>query len=251
VTRNVRFVLVEPQSPGNVGATARAMLNFGFEDLRIVSPACDLTAKDARRMAVGAVKVLDGARVCDDLAQALEGACAVLGTSRRTGRHRWPHIPIQKLSEELGLQSSSSDMAVVFGREDSGLTDLELDRCTHLVHIPTSEAYPSVNLAQSVLLFAWELHRAGLPRETEEGEAMAGDASREAMYRHLEQALRTIGFLKEDNTEVLMRRLRRMYGRFDLSENEVRIVRGMAHQTLWAAGKAGLIEDRDDGPGET
>jgi TrmH family RNA methyltransferase len=251
VKRNARFVLVSPQSPGNVGAAARAMLNFGFEDLRIVAPECDPLAKEARRMAVGARKVLEQAAVCEDLDQALEGAGPVIGASRRTGRHRWPHIPIQRLGEELGEGSGSSDIAVMFGREDSGLTDLELDRCTHLVHIPTSEAYPSVNLAQAVLLLAWELHRAGLPRTPGAGEPIAADQTREAMYRHLEEALRTIGFLKPDNTEVIMRRLRRMYGRIDMSENEVRIVRGMAHQTLWAAGKAGLLEDRDDGSGET
>ncbi|MBD3869221.1 MAG: RNA methyltransferase [Acidobacteria bacterium] len=250
MNRNVRFVLVSPQSPGNVGATARAMLNFGFQDLRIVEPACDPLAKEARKMAVGARKVLEGAEICDSLDQALQGAGAVIGASRRTGRHRWPHIPIQRLEQELGEAARSSEIAVMFGREDSGLTDLELDRCTHLVHIPTSESYPSVNLAQSVLLVAWELHRAGLPATADEGEPMASDQAREAMYGHLEEALRTIGFLKPDNTEVIMRRLRRMYGRIDMSENEVRIVRGMAHQTLWAAGKAGLIENRDDGTGE-
>ncbi len=249
--RTARFVLVEPRTPGNVGAAARAMLNFGFHDLRIVSPACDALGKEARKMAVGARKILEQATVCDGMDQALEGAGAVIGASRRTGRHRWPHVPIRNLAEKLGQRSSSSDMALVFGREDHGLTDLELDRCTHLVHIPTSESYPSVNLAQSVLLLAWELHRAGLPVEPDDAEPMAGDESREAMYRHLEQALRTIGFLKPDNTEVIMRRLRRMYGRMELSENEVRIVRGMAHQTLWAAGKAGLVGDRDDGSGET
>ena len=251
MSRNTRFVLVEPQSPGNVGAAARAMLNFGYQDLRIVSPACDPLAKEARRMAVGARKVLEQAVICDNLEQALLGAGVVIGASRRTGRHRWPHFPIQNLAEELGERACSSELALMFGREDSGLTDLELDRCTHLVHIPTSESYPSVNLAQAVLLLAWELYRAGLPGEPDEGEPIAGDETREAMYRHLEDALRTIGFLKKDNTEVIMRRLRRMYGRADLSENEVRIVRGMAHQTLWAAGKAGLVGDRDDGSGET
>ena len=251
MSRDARFVLVSPRSPGNVGAAARAMLNFGFRDLRIVSPGCNLSSREARKMAVGAVEVLEQATVCDSLDEALQGAVAVIGTSRRTGRHRWPHVPIQNLSKALGERSRSSRIALMFGREDHGLTDQELDRCTHLVHIPTSESYPSMNLAQSVLLLAWELHRAGLPAEPADGEPMATDESREAMYRHLAEALRTIGFLKQDNAEVILRRLRRMYGRIELSENEVRIVRGMAHQTLWAAARAGLTEDRDNGSGGT
>ena len=93
MSRNTRFVLVEPQSPGNVGAAARAMLNFGYKDLRIVSPACDPLAKEARRMAVGARKVLEQAVICDNLEQALLGAGVVIGASRRTGRHRCLHIP--------------------------------------------------------------------------------------------------------------------------------------------------------------
>ncbi len=248
---SVRFVLVEPRSAGNIGAAVRAMLNFGFQDLRIVSPGCDPLADDARRMAVGAVGILEQAKVCDNLDQALEGAGVVIGTSRRTGRHRWPQVPVHLLANFLGERARSGEVALLFGREDRGLTDLELDRCTHLVHIPTSERYASVNLAQAVLLLAWELHRAGLPRDPGEEEPIACDQAREAMYRHLEQALHTIGFLKRDSREVVMRRIRRMFGRADLSENEVRIVRGIAHQTLWAAGKAGLVGDRDDDSGGT
>jgi tRNA/rRNA methyltransferase len=248
----MRFVLVGPRSAGNVGSAARALKNFGFTDLRVVSPLCDPSSSQGLRMAVGASGLLRSAAICDTLEEALEGATTVIGASRRTGKHRWPHYRADEIAGLFGSNALDSDIALVFGREDHGLSDQELDRCTHLVHIPSSDDYPSLNLAQSVLLMAWEFQRVTLPSaDAEDAEPMAEHGDREAMYSHLQEALLTIGFLKEDSTEVIMRRIRRMLGRAGLSENEVRVMRGIAHQTLWAAGKAGLTpsgQKKNDGP---
>ena len=250
---NLRFVLVSPRSPGNVGAAARALKNFGYRDLRLVAPACDPLSSQGLRMAVGASELLRAAEWCDELDQALEGAAVVIGASRRTGKHRRPHYRADEIAGRLHEAERAGEIALVFGREDHGLSDQELDRCTHLVHIPSSDEYPSLNLAQSVLLMAWEFHRAFLPAaDPSDGEPPAAHQDREAMYAHLEEALTTIGFLKPDSSQVLMRRIRRMFGRTGLTENEIRVVRGIARQVLWAAEQADLLPPdpgKSDGTG--
>lgn len=231
-----RFVLVEPQAAGNVGAAARALKNLGFHDLALVAPRCDARAHEARWLAVDAVDVLEGARVFPDLDAALEGAGTVVGTSRRKGKQRRPHYRLDEFAPELARLSGAGEVAFVFGREEYGLTDAELDRCTHLVHFLSSEDYPSFNLAQAVLLAAYELRRAaqGAP-EGEPSEQPAEHAAREAMYSHLETALFAAGFLYEDTAEGMMRRIRRILGRAVLSPGDVKIFRGIARQILWLA----------------
>jgi tRNA/rRNA methyltransferase len=235
----VRFVLVEPRGAANVGSVARALMNLGFSRLTLVCPGCDHLGEPARMMAVDARGILEQAEVHADLGSALEGARTVVGTSRRTGKHRQPHRSIDDFAGELARLSTVGETALVFGREDSGLTDSELDLCTHLVFLDSSQEYPSFNLAQAVLLVAHELRRAGQGEVTdapgdEPGELLADHAAREAMYGHLHQALVAIGFLHEDSEEQIMRRFRRLFGRANLSVREANMLRGVARQILWA-----------------
>ena len=249
----MRFVLVEPRVGGNVGAAARALKNLGFERLVVVSPRCDPRGDDARRMAKDARDVLERLTEVADLDSALEGAQAVIGTSGLRGKQRRPHWRLDRLAPEMARMARSGEIAVVFGRETRGLSAAELDRCTHLVHFPAADAYPSFNLAQSVLLVAYELCLA-LP-DADCGEPLALDppadhATREAMYAHLTAALEAIGFLHPDTVEPMMRRIRRMLGRAELTAGEARIVRGIARQTLWLSRQAGL-EVRLDPDGDS
>ncbi len=192
-------------------------------------------------MAVGAARLLDTARVHPDLDAALEGAGAVVGTTRREGKQRRPHHRLDALAPELPRLLAKGDLAFVFGREDSGLTDAELDRCTHLIHFLSSDALPSYNLAQSVLLVAYTLRLAMADAAPEpEGEPLADHAAREAGFLHLEAALLAIGFLHEDTADGMMRRIRRILGRADLSPGDVQVIRGIARQVLWLARAAGL-----------
>jgi TrmH family RNA methyltransferase len=237
----IRFVLVEPRSAGNVGAAARALKNLGFTRLLLVNPRCNHLGHEAVRMAVSARQLLTRARVLTSLDAALAGAGMVVGTSRRKGKHRLPHWRMDRFSSDYVRVDTVGDIAILFGREDHGLSDIELDLCTHLVHLPAAAAYPSYNLAQAVLLVAYELRMAFI--EGPEGEklpAMAHHESREAMYRHLQRALLAIGFIDGDTAEIIMRRFRRMFGRMGLTAEDVSLLRGVARQTLWAAGKAGL-----------
>jgi TrmH family RNA methyltransferase len=247
----VRYVLVEPQLGDNVGAAARALKNLGFARLVVVSPACDPRGDDARRLARDAADILENALVVEGLDEALEGATSVVGTSRRRGKHRRPHWRLDRLVPEMAGMAAAGDLAVLFGREAHGLSDAELDRCTHLVHFPSSEAYPSFNLAQSVLLVAYEM-RLALEAGGDEGsdEPPADHRQREAMYAHLQAALQAIGFLHDDTVEPMMRKIRRMFGRGGLTATEARIVRGIARQTLWTSRQAGLPtpEEPDDDP---
>jgi len=248
----VRFVLVHPQSGGNVGSAARAIKNLGFSRLDLVEPECEHLGGEARMLSVDARDVLERARVHDDLDAALAGSTAVVGTTRRVGRHRRPHWRLDAVAPRLAALAGKGELAVVFGREDSGLTDEELDRCTHLVYLPSADRYPSFNLAQAVLLVAYELRMAAIgDAERETVGTPAVHAEREEMYRHLEQALVTIGFLSRDTREVMMRRFRRILGRAEVSREEVKMFRGVARQTLWVAREAGLSIPEEyvpDGP---
>jgi tRNA/rRNA methyltransferase len=237
----VRFVLVEPQSGGNVGAAARAMKNLGFSRMALVSPTCDPLGDEARRMAVDARDVLASAVVFEALDDALRGAACVVGTSRRSGRQRRPHYRLDDFSSEILGLASAAEIAIVFGREDHGLCDLDLDLCTHLVYLPGSDDYPSFNLAQAVLLCAYELRRAALdpPRE-DLSDPPATHDEREAFYGHLRQALLTIGYVHGESVVPIMRRLRRMLGRATVTTEDVRMLRGLARQILWTAEQAGL-----------
>lgn len=237
----MRFVLVEPVYAGNVGAAARAIKNLGFDRLVLVNPSCGSLDLDARRMAVGALDVLERAEVRESLDSALADARTVIGTSRRKGKHRKPHWRLDELAGEMVKLAAAGEMAVVFGRETHGLSDAELDRCTHLVYFPSSAEFPSFNLAQSVMLVAYELGLARIgPPDSPATDPPATHTEREEMYAHLRAALWAVGFLHEDSADVMMRRIRRMLDRALLSPGEVKIVRGMARQTLWAARQAGL-----------
>jgi TrmH family RNA methyltransferase len=238
-----RFVLVEPQTSANVGAAARAIKNLGFSRLDLVAPRCDPADEDARRLAVDAADVLGAARVHPTLDAALAGTGAVLGTSALVGKQRKPHYRLDALAPGLGALAAGGEIAFVFGREDRGLEDGELDRCTHLVRFAHAGVYPSFNLAQSVLLCAYTL-RLALEREASEtpAEPAASHEEREAMYAHLEDALSAIGFLHEEAAEGMMRRIRRILGRAGLTSGDAKVLRGIARQVLWAAGRAGLRE---------
>ena len=243
-TQPIRFVLVEPRYGGNVGSAARVLKNFGFGRLDVVDPREGADHEEAVRMAVDAADVLAAARTHATLDDALDGAATVVGTSRRMGKHRQPHHRLDALAPLLPGLASRGEVALVFGREDHGLSDADLDRCTHLVYVPTVAAYPALNVAQTIAIVAYEvqgaLDAALPPTPYPEEEALVDHAGREAMYAHLEQALLAIGFLKLGQLEGMMRRLRRILSRAELTAGDVDVVRGIARQILWLAKQARL-----------
>jgi TrmH family RNA methyltransferase len=227
----IRIVLVEPSHPGNIGASARAMKTMGLSQLYVVRPRLFPHA-EATSMASGADDLLARTVVCEDLDQALEGCRLVAGTSARLRTLRWPQVTPRAGAGRLLKAADQGPVALLFGREHSGLTNAELERCHYLVHIPTDSAYGSLNLAASVQVLAYELRVAHLDG-TDEAETSHGEAERLAtaedlarLYEHLERVLVDVEFLDPDNPRLLMRRLRRLFNRARLTENELNILRG-------------------------
>ncbi len=226
---NIRFVLVRPSHPGNIGASARAMKNMALEHLDLVLPD-RFPHEDASARASGAEDVLATARVHDSLEQAVAGCNWVVGTTARERTIGWPMLTPREFAR-LAAGRPAQEIAVVFGRERTGLTNEEVDLCHALVRIPGSSSYSSLNLASAVQILAYEIF---LGFADGIGEKIGCDSNKssrhedlERFYVHLEQVLVEIGFLDPDNPRQLMRRLRRLFNRSGLDENELNILRGI------------------------
>ncbi len=228
---NICVVLVESQGPRNIGSVCRAMKNFGLRDLRLVNPQTDHLSHGARQMAVKATDLLEDARIYASLADALHDCVTAFGTTRRFGKYREDMLlPDEAATMALPL-STDGPIALVFGREDSGLHTAELDLCQHFVTIPTDEALPSMNLAQAVALCLYELRRAqGKIQIADNGKALAGVQNMEKMYAHMEESLMSCGFLNPQNPDHIMRAFRRIFARAGLDDREVRILHGLWSQ---------------------
>lgn len=232
----IAFVLVRTRSAGNIGAAARALKNMGFADLRLVAPA---TGEDrvASEMAVHGRDVLARARRYPDLAAALDDRTLALGTTCRLGGDRVQAEPLREAAGELSR--GAERVAIVFGPEDHGLSNYELSFCQRLIVIPTAPDYPSLNLAQAVMLTAWELFMArgdtGAAQAQSAPPALAPWPQSAAMLARLERALIAIGFVPADHPEHIMASLRGLFGRAGLSPREVDILSGIAQQVNWFA----------------
>ncbi|PLY13147.1 MAG: tRNA (cytosine(32)/uridine(32)-2'-O)-methyltransferase TrmJ [Sedimenticola sp.] len=227
---NIRIVLVETSHPGNIGAVARAMKNMCLDSLWLVRPKVFPHA-DATARASGAHDLLASARVCDTLDEALMGCRLVVGASARLRTVEWPQLDPRECAEKLLPESEQSEVAVIFGRESSGLRNVELDRCHYLVHIPANPEYASLNISQAVQVITYELNMAEQSaRKLSTGPAeqdLASMDEMEGLFRHLEQALDDIGFSNTRQSLKLHRRLRRLFFRARLEKDEVHILRGI------------------------
>lgn len=246
----VAIVLVEPQEPGNVGAAARAMANMGLSRLILVRPVGHLDSP-ARRMAIGGRKILEEAEVCASLGEALEGFTFVVGTTRREGNARSEKLSPRAAAEEIAGLSPRNELAILFGREDRGLTNREIERCQRIVTVPTAVGKASLNLAQAVLIVAYELflavdEKAALFLPPPERK-LAPHPKVEQMYEHMERALLRIGYLQEENPRRMMGRFRKIFGRAGLNEGEVQALRGVFHQVEWYVRSKTARSDRGDG----
>jgi tRNA/rRNA methyltransferase len=241
---NYSVVLVAPQGGLNVGSVARAMANFGFSDLRLVTPDIDHLGDDARRMAVKAGSILEAAGIYSDLPSALADCHLALGTTRRFGKYREDFLLPDDIAEYTTPYAQQGRIALVFGREDSGLLTEELDLCQRFITIPTSDALPSMNLAQAVSLCLYETAKGNFDQSVEEeGEELASGEMLESMYQHMRQTLLDIGYLHPQNPDHILHAFRRIFGRALLQDRDVRIVRGMFSKIDWVESeRQGFIE---------
>jgi TrmH family RNA methyltransferase len=227
---NIRFVLVGTTHPGNIGAAARAMKTMGLKHLHLVAPK-QFPCAEATTRASGADDILAKAVVHEHLASAIAGCHQVYGMSARLRHFHVPLMNPREAVQSLENFDDDSQIAIVFGREHSGLSNDELDRCQVLVNIPANPEYSSLNLAAAVQVFAYELRMSFKPeiergRIGEQREAITG-IDLEHLFEHFERSLTAIGFLKPDNPRYLMRRIRRLFNRADLDRNEVQILHGI------------------------
>ena len=233
---NIRIVLVNTSHPGNIGGVARAMKNMGLGRLCLVAPR-QYPDEQATWRAASASDVLAAADIVDTVEEAIADCQFVVGTSARERRIPWPLLDPRRCAERMSVASEREQVAILFGREDRGLTNEELKLCNLHLNIPTSADYSSLNLAMAVQIVCYELrmlHSQGdLPSaEVDQWDAPFSTAEdMERYYEHLEQTLVDIEFLDPAAPRQLMARLRRLYSRVRLDEMELNILRGILTET--------------------
>ncbi|HEY8538179.1 MAG TPA: RNA methyltransferase [Steroidobacteraceae bacterium] len=225
----IRIVLVDPAHPGNIGAAARAMKNMGLTDLHLVRPRY-FPNSEATARASGAEDVLEAARVHERFEDAIEECGLVVGTSARSRHLSFDLLEPRECAQEIAMAAQTNDVAVVFGSERIGLTNAELARCHRLVTIPTHPDYSSLNLAMAVQVMAYEIWlaiRPGAPAQPPLEVPLATATEMERLYRHIEEVLDYIDFRDRTGSGHLMARIRRLFNRARLDQNEINILRGI------------------------
>ena len=236
VLDNIRIVLVEPIFGGNIGSVCRAMNNNGITDLAIVNPRPETDWEDARKLSCNAKAQLEARNEYDTLAEAVADCTVVAGTSARTGFYRdTAYSP--KAFAPLGLESAQHHkIALVFGREDKGLLNEELALCTHIIQIPSSELYTSLNLSHAVYICCYEIFcSAGVFQPSEEKAEEADSELRERMFAVWREMMIKTEFTHEQKLEHMMMGLRRIFSRGKLTVPDIKILMGLAKQSIWVS----------------
>lgn len=235
----VRIVLVGTTHPGNIGAVARAMYNMALTRLYLVRPKF-FPHEEASARAAGADALLEGAVLCDTLAQAVADCTLVIGASVRERSIELPPLDPPACAEAALAQAAHGEVALVFGPEHSGLSNQDLDLCQRRVVIPSNPEFPSLNLAAAVQVLTYELYRrsATAPPAATPISPPATHAELERLFEHLERVLERVRFLRPSNPQRGMRRLRALVNRATPDQNEVQILRGILSAIEHALAKA-------------
>ena len=233
---NIRIVLVNTAHPGNIGGAARAMKNMGLAELYLVQPR-EYPAPRAVWRAAGARDVLANATIVESVDEAIADCGLVVGTSARERRIPWPLLNPRECGEKTFQEAASHKVALLFGREDRGLTNDELQKCHYHVHIPSNPEYSSLNLATAVQVLAYEVRMASLADEQgnlppltdwDQPPVTAGDL--EYFHEHLAETMADLKFYDPENPKQLITRMRRLFNRVRMDEMEVSILRGLLSQ---------------------
>ncbi len=220
------IVLVNTKSPGNIGAAARSMMNMGLSNLVLVRPPAD-RCNDARKLAAGANHILENAHTFSSLREAISDFGLVIGTSRHQSRWRKNiHTPRAMAERLIGLLSRNR-VAIVFGNEVNGLENEDIALCHELISIPSSSAFPSLNLSHAVMVVAYELFTASLTERPVTNVTLARAGDLENFYRHFQDVLEHIGFLDGKHPERMLHSLRQIFGRARMDARDLQILRGI------------------------
>ncbi len=229
VTNKTIIVLVGTTHPGNIGAAARAMKTMSQDKLYLVNPKI-FPAEEATARASGADDILTDAKIFSSLKEAIADCDLVIGTSARTRNIPWPLVSPRKCADIISDNKYSS-VAIIFGRENSGLSNDELVLCNLALKIPANAVYSSLNLAAAVQIICYEIYLSGIDHDSLEslasGAPLADQKTMALFYQHLEEVMISIGFHNTENPRLLMHRMRRLFNRAQLEENECNILRGI------------------------
>jgi len=246
-------VLVSPLYGGNVGSICRAMMNMGLSDLAVAAPRAEgLDEDELRKMSLSAYPIYEQRQEYSTAEAAVADCRLVAATSARTGFYRDHARTPRDWAPRLLEAACDGPVAILFGREDKGLTNEEMALATQIIQIPSTDAYTSLNLSQAVMICAYELYVAsGQFVPSQERYEEASSAVRERMFAKWRQALLDIGFMKEDKADHMMMGLRRILSRGPLTTADVQILMGIAGQAAWAGNEAFRARGRDGAAGDS
>jgi tRNA/rRNA methyltransferase len=231
---NIRIVLVEPKGSGNIGSVARAMKNMGLKELAIVGGGRTRSFW-ARAMAVHAAEILKETQRFNTLREAVADCGLVTGTTCRGGLYRSHSRSPREVAPKVVSAARSRKTALVFGPEDHGLSNRDLRHCQWLIAIPSHPDYPSLNVAQAVMVCLYEIYVASLGRIPKEKITRGSAENVERLFDRMRRSLLRIGFLDSQNPDHILLALRRILGRAGLEEKDVRILTGLFRQIEWYA----------------
>lgn len=232
---NIRIVLSRPIYGGNIGAVCRAMSNMGLSDLAIAgSTVADMN--EARKMACWADQILKSRREMQTLVEAISDCTLVMGATARQGLYRQHAKTPREWIPTILETAKTGKVALLFGPEDNGLNNDELALCSQLIEIPSCPEYRSLNLSHAVMICAYEIYTAsGCFEPKQEKSPEATSILKERMFAMWEQTLLDIGFMKDDKAKHMMLGVRRIFSRGQLTQDDVRILMGIARQATWCA----------------
>lgn len=225
---NIRVVLVGTSHPGNIGSTARAMKTMGLSNLYLAEPRCEVDGQSVA-LAAGACDILKDITIVDSFADAIKDCRLVIATSARSRTLDWPMLEPEEAANMLVTQGQASPVAIVFGRENHGLSNEELQQCNYHVQIPANPEYSSLNLAQAVQILCYETRKAHLAFDSQPQEALEYPLNEdlERFFVHLESTLTESGFIIKNHPGQVMTKLRRLYTKARIEEHEMNILRGI------------------------
>lgn len=226
---NIHFILVEPKEAGNIGASARAMKNMGFKNLELINPV-EFLNDEGRRMACNDVDVLEKAKVHKTFGDAIKDKGIVIGATRRLGKRRGLILPVKDGIKRAITAARKNKVAILFGRESKGLSNKEVEECGFMITIPADPLSPSLNLAQSVLLVAYELGQKTYKATSPE---LVKRAELETLYSHIQSTLKLLDYIPRGNRDLetrIMRNLKHLLGRAGLTDWELRMLYGICSQ---------------------
>lgn len=228
---NIYFILNQTLHPGNIGSAARALKTMGLSNLMLVNPK-RFPHEDAKALAAGADDVLENAPIYSTLQEAIADKHLIIGTSARDRSLAWPMLDPKQAAEKICEAAKTTKVAILFGREDFGLNNDELQLCHFHLQIPANPEYSSLNIAASVQVIAYEIHMALLTLENMSNVATndndyATAEQTELFYQHLDSVLHAIAFIRPGHPNRIMQRLRRVFQRSQLQKEELDILRGI------------------------